>query len=130
MEGFFLLPEQRLVQRRGLLRVAAVVLLGAVRCSGGLALFGLAAPSIHILGNMLVCGEVAGRLAAWLHGPSLQPAAFQLRNRNKLLLIQLSDYSLFLHKYVCDASTKEVSVPPQEVFCNDFKHIAEQMSEL
>lgn len=83
-----LLSGWRLVEGRGLIGAAVVFLLCGVRGTGALALLGLVAPCDHVLGDLIVSGQVAGRLATWLHGASFRSATFgfqQLRNRNKLI---------------------------------------------
>lgn len=83
------------MERRGLVGAAVVFLPRGVRSAEGLDLLGLVAPCDHVLGDLVVSGKVAGRLAARLHAPSLQSATFgfqQLRHkqsfRNRMIYIQ------------------------------------------
>lgn len=55
---------------------ALMFLLCGVRSTGALGLHGFVAPCDHVLDDLIVPGQVTGRLTTWLHGPSLQSATF------------------------------------------------------
>lgn len=79
-EGFLLLLRQRKVGGRRLLRSAVVALLRRGGTGLRLARFGFVAPGVHSVGELIVSQRVAGRLAAWRDGASLQSDSFRFQH--------------------------------------------------